>query len=492
MSNQSTILIVDNEQEILDLVKIGLNIEGFSVIESTFAKDALKKLKENANKINLILLDIMMEELDGIETLKIIRQNPDYNHIPVLMLTARPEDDSLQEAFNYGADDYITKPFTFDILIARIKKALNQYQKTHETEIEIQILNELKRNIELILENASFGVVFYSISGKLLFCNKYIKENFILEKSTNIDNLNISDLIKITCLPQPKLLNKNIEEKINYTHLLTNIKSEKLFFYTEEYQVIEENKILGIVQTFVDITEYKKVEEMLVHSDKLSSIGRLAASLAHEINNPLTLLSGLIQMMNTNKKMPKEFKEDINTMLDITNRIKNLIEKMLILSRKKPIIEDIKKIDIIELIQESIKLVDYKLKNSNIRIDCEYNPNDSFLANVSKWSILHCFVNILLNAIDASTNCGDKIIIKIQKENNYIIIEFIDFGIGIKESDKPNLFKPFFTTKPDGEGNGLGLYIVKSILDLYNAKIEINNAADHQGAEVIIKLKSAD
>ncbi|HPN32664.1 MAG TPA: response regulator [bacterium] len=482
----NAILIVDNEKEVVDLIKLGLDIEGYDCVEAYSGRQALEALKNN--EVHLILLDIMMDDMDGFEALREIRTQRAYDNIPIIMLTAKPEDENVELSFADGADDYIAKPFTFDILLARISKALNQRKKNLAAETRISEIENIKNNLELMLDNAGFGLILFSNAEDILFADKFIKTNFFKDNGKDF-SANSKELYNGSGLPKPKLLENPDKQKINYIHKIRNMANSDLVMYVEEYPVFSHNREkIGIVQVLVDITEYKKIEELFVHSEKLASVGQLAASLAHEINNPLTLLSGILQLFKTSKKLPEEFQPDILTMLEITERLKILIEKMLILSRKNDETEKVELLNIIEIIEEALRLVDYKFKTSRISIEKKYNLKERHTVQVAKWSIVHCLVNILINAIDASEKNGDKIIIEVKKENETVKLLITDFGEGLSKQTKDNLFKPFFTTKQIGKGTGLGLYIVKHILETCEGKIDIKNADKHKGAVVTITL----
>ncbi|MBP7652015.1 response regulator [Candidatus Dependentiae bacterium] len=484
--NSSTILIVDNEKEVVDLVKLGLDIEGYKCIEAYSGRQALELLKKN--EIDLILLDIMMDDMDGFETLREIRTDRKYDNIPILMLTAKPEDENVELTFAGGADDYIAKPFTFDILLARINKALARRKKNIDTATKISEIENIKNTFELILDNAGFGLILLSNHKDILFVNKFIKTVFIKNSDSNL-NIKSNELFELCGIPAALLFNSPEKNKINYTHKIKNIHDADLTMYIEEYPVYSNKKEkIGVVQVLVDITEYKKIEELFLHSEKLASVGQLSASLAHEINNPLTLLSGILQMFKSSKKLPAEFQSDISTMLDITDRLKILIEKMLILSRKNDDTEKAEELSVIEIVEEAIRLVDYKFKTLRITIEKNYNLKERYVVQVAKWSMVHCLVNILINAIDASEKNGNKIIISIYKNGADVKISITDFGDGISDKVKENLFKPFFTTKQIGKGTGLGLYIVKHILETCSGSIDIQNAENHKGAVVTISL----
>jgi DNA-binding response OmpR family regulator len=129
MENNSAILIVDDEERIRKLLKDFLTNEGFQTFEAKDGEEALKVFKENEAKIKLILLDIMMPKLDGWSTLRQIRQ---ISKVPVIMLTARSEEQDELFGYELGVDEYITKPFSPKVLVAKIKVILNRANNFQE------------------------------------------------------------------------------------------------------------------------------------------------------------------------------------------------------------------------------------------------------------------------------------------------------------------------------------------------------------------------
>lgn len=134
MDNNIKIMVVDDEERMRKLVKDYLTIKGYEVIEAADGKEAVDVFLQNKD-IALILLDVMMPSMDGWETLKIIRE---YSTVPVVMLTARAEEKDELQGFNLGVDEYITKPFSPKILVARIEAILRRSREGKEDVIELE------------------------------------------------------------------------------------------------------------------------------------------------------------------------------------------------------------------------------------------------------------------------------------------------------------------------------------------------------------------
>lgn len=126
------ILLVDDEPDVIEIIKFNLNQEGYQVKTATNGSEAVKKAKKTFP--HLIIMDVMMPEMDGIEACEILRKDPKFNNTIIMFLTARGEDYSYVAAFDAGADDYVTKPIKPKILVSKIKALLRRLKKEEETE----------------------------------------------------------------------------------------------------------------------------------------------------------------------------------------------------------------------------------------------------------------------------------------------------------------------------------------------------------------------
>ncbi|HMB98695.1 MAG TPA: response regulator transcription factor [Balneolaceae bacterium] len=172
MSKQ-TILVVDDEQDLLDLIEYNLKKEGYNVLKAENGVRGLEMVKEH--KPNLVLLDIMMPKLDGIQVCEKMRANPDLKAIPVIFLTARSDEKTEVEGLDIGADDFITKPISTTKLLSRIKAVLRRYDETeeevnrlvvHDLEIDKDRYIVTRGEEEFQLPRKEFELLYYLASRK--------------------------------------------------------------------------------------------------------------------------------------------------------------------------------------------------------------------------------------------------------------------------------------------------------------------------------------
>ncbi len=135
--SKTTILIVDDEEDLLDLIEYNLEKEGYEVLKATEGQEGIDLAHEQDP--DLILLDIMMPGMDGFEVCDIIRQDPDLKHKPIIFLTARSDEESEIDGLNKGGDDYIAKPISTKKLLSRINAVLRRYKDTRESENKLLV-----------------------------------------------------------------------------------------------------------------------------------------------------------------------------------------------------------------------------------------------------------------------------------------------------------------------------------------------------------------
>jgi signal transduction histidine kinase len=216
--------------------------------------------------------------------------------------------------------------------------------------------------------------------------------------------------------------------------------------------------------------EIKKTHEKLVQSEKLASIGILAAGVAHEINNPLGGVFNCVQMLKINGNNPELRDKYLDLIKEGLDRIENTVSKLLWMSRKgdhKPVSINIK-----DSINGICTFVGYKLKKGKIEFANEVE--DGLFIIFDPHDFHQVILNLFINAIHAMKYEG-YLTIRGYKEDSKIKVEVIDTGEGISQENLSKIFDPFFTTKPPGEGTGLGLWLSYDIVRNYNGEISVES-----------------
>ncbi len=243
----------------------------------------------------------------------------------------------------------------------------------------------------------------------------------------------------------------------------------------------------GIVVLVEDLTETHMLEAELMHNERLASIGRFAAGVAHEIGNPVTGIACLAQNVRDESE-DHDTKTAVNQILDQTRRIGNIVKSLVGFSHGGQLDTEYAGLDLSACIKEAIELVKLAERAKQLGFDVRCDP----LLRVwgDRQRLLQVFVNVLSNACDASKP-EDTIKIVVEKNGTMVDILVEDRGSGIEEQDLERVFDPFFTTKEPGVGTGLGLALCYNIVREHRGQISIDSTAA-RGTSVHIKLLSDD
>jgi two-component system NtrC family sensor kinase len=232
----------------------------------------------------------------------------------------------------------------------------------------------------------------------------------------------------------------------------------------------------------------KELAEMQAHlfeAEKLASLGKLAAGVAHEINNPLgsILIYSHLLLEDADKKSPHY--ENLKKVVKETSRCKDIVKSLLEFARPKE--PEMSLININEIVETSLSIMVRQALFQNIRLKKMYaSPLPKIVADSAQ--LQQVFTNIILNAAEAMNGNGVLTLSSsLSEEGSYIEVKFSDTGPGIKEEDKKRLFEPFFSTKEVGKGTGLGLAISYSIIQKHQGTIEVKSEAG-KGSTFTVKL----
>lgn len=214
-----------------------------------------------------------------------------------------------------------------------------------------------------------------------------------------------------------------------------------------------------------DITERKKTEELLNKSDTLAAIGQLAAGVAHEVRNPLTVIKGFIQLFQINKEDQEKY---FDLMLSEIERIEAILQEFLSIAKTDEIPTEKK--NIYKIFENVVSLINTKAIMINIQVELIADSSE-IIIECSENQLKQVFINILQNSIEAMPD-GGKISIHMKEMNeDGVIIDIVDEGIGIPEERIKRLGEPFYSTKE--KGTGIGLMLSYKIIESHQGAISI-------------------
>lgn len=226
----------------------------------------------------------------------------------------------------------------------------------------------------------------------------------------------------------------------------------------------------GTVLLVEDMTEHRKLEAELAHADRLASLGRLAAGVAHEIGNPVTGIACLAQNLRDERPDEPEVQHNVTQILGQTKRINDIVRSLVSFSHGGQDLDHRDRINVRDCVDEAIQLV--QLSRSEKRTRCFNHCDGSLEIEGDRQKMLQVFVNLLTNACQA---CGedDRVTVSARLDDGRVEIRVQDEGHGIDPANMDRVFDPFFTTKEPGEGTGLGLPLVYNIVKEHGGYINI-------------------
>lgn len=234
--------------------------------------------------------------------------------------------------------------------------------------------------------------------------------------------------------------------------------------------------------------ELEKAQIQILQSEKMASLGKLAAGVAHQLNNPLSSITLFTQLVLEEYNLEEGARNDLTRIFKEAQRCRDTVKELLEFARQTR--HEMRSHDINTAISRTLFLFENQTLFHNIKIEKDLSPSlPEVYGDIQQLN--HVFMNIILNAADAMEGKG-KLTIKSYRhpEKDIVVVEISDTGQGIPENILPHIFEPFFTTKEQGKGTGLGLSLAYSILDNHKGKIYAKSVKD-KGTTFVIELPAA-
>ena len=543
----ASLLVVDDNPANRDLLARRLERKGYQVTVASGGQQAIMLVESES--FDLILLDIMMPDVNGMDVLETVRRNHIASELPVIMVTARDDSEDIVNALTLGANDYVNKPIDFPVLFARIKtqvalkraedalRTVNQILEERLAE-QARRLYEAECQLSAIIANLP-GLVYRRVldeNGAVHYPNLY----GITHDSTG----EISEMIYALASIHPddtERFNEAMEQSardltpidLQYRAILDSEKTR--WFHNKAQPSRGEAGALVWDGLILDITERQNLEVQLLHAQKMEAVGQLAAGIAHEINTPTQYINdntrfvtdvvgNLLEIAETSSRLLKtseresitpEMMGDLKMALEkadteyLAEEIPAALEQAQEgLSRISKIVGAIKGFshpggdrkepaDINDIITNTLTMARNEWKYvADVVTDFDENLP---LVQCFPGEIGQVLLNLIVNAAHAikdvvGRGSGDKGVITITTKlcGNVVNLRISDTGTGVPEELRDSIFNPFFTTKGVGKGTGQGLAIARSVIvDKHGGTLSLRSEAD-AGATFIIQLPLGD
>jgi two-component system NtrC family sensor kinase len=237
------------------------------------------------------------------------------------------------------------------------------------------------------------------------------------------------------------------------------------------------------------VTEQRRLEDQLIQSDKMASIGQLVSGVAHELNNPLTSIAGLAELLLERPPHPELPREHLRVIYDQAERAGRIVRNLLTFARKG--VEEKTAVDLREVVARTSLLITYELQLHGIDLESDLSP-DAAVVLGDRYELQQVLLNLVTNAVQAVSGLAEDKPRRItlstsQTDDGWAVLRVRDSGPGVPDHLVPYLFTPFFTTKAPGEGTGLGLSLSYGLVKAHGGVLEYE-APPQGGAEFRVTL----
>lgn len=320
-------------------------------------------------------------------------------------------------------------------------------------------------NLNNLIEASNDGLFIYDLSGKIVWTNQIVNKFFEVEiKSKYIQEIFADSKLVFHCG----------EGKLNFQYkneIKTFEVSTKNYFF---------NGHASFLVVLCDITDKIKIETQMMYQDRLATIGMLASGVAHEVGTPLGVMRGRAEMIINKKHDPEYVSKNVEIFIQQIDRISKLVKSLLEVSHG--VVSSPSELNFIKKTVDELHIfISHELMKNNIQIVCEgFSEGNRAYFNGSQ--LFQVLLNLSLNSIYSlkekkknQIDFNPKIEIRMSENNEFIKIEFIDNANGIDSENLKKVFSPFFSTKPLGEGTGLGLATSYRNVEGWGGKMEVQS-----------------
>ena len=462
------ILIADDNADMREYLSRLLDSEYKTVAVSDGAQalDAARRLHPD-----LVIADVMMPLVDGFGLLRAIREDPVQFCTPVILLSARAGEESRVEGMQAGADDYIVKPFPGRELLARVESHLALFKLRREAQDEIRQSEERFRALvaastEVIYQMNPDWTELRRLAGRKFIADtespdRTWLERYILPEDRPMVTAAIGNAVRNKCTFQ-------LEHRV--------IRSDGTpgWTFSRAVPLIDANgNIKEWFGAATDITARKQAETALLLSERLSALGRMASTIAHEINNPLAALTNLIFLASQAERLPDSARYYLKEAESELQRVAHITRQALGFYRESKAPEFVR---IDAVVDSALDMLNSKIRAKRVTVEKQWRTDRPVAVVVGE--LRQVFSNLIANSIDAIDEQG-TIKIRTSLHQNpsgkpELRVTIADNGKGINSSARPHIFEPLYTTK-DTIGTGLGLWVSRQIIERHHGAIQVQS-----------------
>ena len=510
MVDSRGIVLIDDEEDIRDVMSVALEDAGYEVRTAADGISGIRLCAEVEPQI--VITDIRMPGMDGLQVLEHLKKQ--FPDIEVIVATAFGEMQLAIRALQLDASDFITKPIGNDNLFLALDRARERYtsrrrlkdytllleKEKAETSQQLVQTVAFQRNL---IESSMDGILGVDEREVVIIYNRSMEQLSGYPRDTVLHQMTLPQFLPPAEAGRfrSELRGERFGGKNKLFRFETLLKVEsgrEVPVQVSAVTLADEGRENGLVGFFRDLREIRKLERdiadqaRILHQDKMMSLGRLAASVVHEINNPLSgilnyarLMSRVLEHGELSSERREKFQRYLNVVETETSRCSQIVSNLLSFSRRSP--AAFGQVDMHELFRRSLLLSQHKLVLSHIRLESHLEPGiPPVMGDFNQ--LQQCLINLIFNAVDAMPDGGTLTLDgAVDPEKQAVVITVRDTGPGIPPENLADIFEPFFTTKSEGHGLGLGLSTVYGIVERHQGTIVAQNSPEG-GAMFVISL----
>jgi two-component system, NtrC family, sensor kinase len=481
------VLLVDDETQFVETLAQRLEVRDFAVGTAFSGEQALDYLK--TQDVDVVVLDMFMPGLSGLDTLREIKKiRP---HTEVILLTGHATVEAAVEGMRLGAFDYLVKPTEIDQLVEKINRAHRRKLRHLEEEVQRKTValersqHELAKSEKLyksLVESAEDAIFNVDVRGEIISINRYgakvlgyTKQGILGKTIEEVFPGNPGRAIS-------RLVTEVFEERKGHRATLElTLGGKDLFFHFNLTPIREGDQVASILIIAHDITSQKKMEDQLFHTEKLASLGQLAAGVAHEINNPLAIILGFADILSEKMAEDSEAHKIIKTIEKQGFNCKKIVENLMTFARAPEKAQY--DTDINRCIETLLEVVKGTIMNKKVKIQLSLGEEIPRVRGDAD-QLQQVFLNLINNAVLAMPQGGRLAIsTRLNSNHNRVQIRFADTGTGIKKENLAKIYDPFFTTRKVGEGTGLGLSVSYAIIHKFGGTISCESKTKEEAGD---------
>ncbi len=489
------LIVEDSEDDALLLVRV-LRRSGYDLTYKRVDTAAAMSAALETHSWDIIIADYTMPEFNGLAALALMQEKK--LDLPFIIVSGSIGEDIAVAAMKAGAHDYIMKGHLAR-LIPAVERELREAEVRRARRRAEETLQESYQLLQAVFEGTTDAIFVKDLQGRYLMINTAGAQ--ALGKSpAQIIGKDDRELIG------PDVVREVMEHdhrvmRSGETHTFEEVTTiggmTRTYLSTKAPRRDHQGKIIGIIGIARDITERKQAEEemrrqreTLYQSEKLATMGQLLAGVAHELNNPLSVVMGQAALLRQSIRS-KQQSERAQKIVQAADRCARIVNNFLALARQRP--PERQPVQLNQVVREAVELLAYPLRVDGVEVSFELTEELPIL-RADPHQLHQVVVNLVANAHQAMRETATPRRLRLKTgvsiDGQHVWLEIRDNGPGIPPELQGRIFEPFFTTKPPGVGTGLGLSLCQGIVENHGGRISVDSVIG-QGAAFHVLLPVA-